>query len=127
MSAETDVRADDPRMEQNNDPEYRAKGRKALRAAIGGFFVDMYDVYLPVIDRFITFGGAAYNTGNPYARPLTSSTANTLLRDADPAVYYALEFFAQVIRTHIGTRLLAEATAAEGYIVAAVGEEPGQR
>jgi hypothetical protein len=48
MSAETDVRADDPRMEQNNDPEYRAKGRKALRAAIGGFFVDMYDVYLPV-------------------------------------------------------------------------------
>ena len=49
MSAETDVRADDPRMEQNNDPEYRAKGRKALRAAIGGFFVDMYDVYLPVI------------------------------------------------------------------------------
>ena len=40
---------DDPRLDQNNDPEYRAKGRKALRAAIGGFFVDMYDVYLPVI------------------------------------------------------------------------------
>lgn len=44
--------------------------------------------------------------------PLTSSTANSLLRDADPAVYYALEFFTQVIKTHIGPRLIAEATAA---------------
>jgi hypothetical protein len=32
-------------------------------------------LYLPIIDRFLTFGGASYNTGNPYARPLTSSTA----------------------------------------------------
>lgn len=31
------------------DPEYRAKGRKTLRAAIAGFFVDMFDVYLPVV------------------------------------------------------------------------------
>lgn len=31
------------------DPEHREKGRKALRAAVAGFFVDMYDVYLPVI------------------------------------------------------------------------------
>jgi hypothetical protein len=44
--------------------------------------------------------------------PLTASTANTLLRDADPAVYYALEFFAQVIETHIGDRIVAEASAA---------------
>ena len=29
--------------------EYRLKGRRALRAASLGFFVDMYDVYLPVI------------------------------------------------------------------------------
>lgn len=31
------------------DPEYVARGRRALRAAMFGFFVDMYDVYLPVI------------------------------------------------------------------------------
>ncbi|GAB3561600.1 MFS transporter [Spelaeicoccus albus] len=30
-------------------PEYRANGRKALGAAMWGFFVDMYDVYLPVV------------------------------------------------------------------------------
>ena len=29
--------------------EHKTKGRKALRAAIFGFFVDMYDVYLPII------------------------------------------------------------------------------
>ncbi len=29
--------------------EFRSKGRRALGAAIFGFFVDMYDVYLPVI------------------------------------------------------------------------------
>ncbi|MDT0196676.1 MFS transporter [Arthrobacter sp. AB6] len=33
----------------SEDPEYRAKGRKTLRAAIFAFFVDMFDVYLPVI------------------------------------------------------------------------------
>lgn len=33
-------------------------------------------LYLSVIDRFITFGGASYNTGNPYARPLTASTSS---------------------------------------------------
>lgn len=55
--------------------------------------------------------------------PLTSSTANSLLRDADPAVYYALEFFAQVIATHVGPRLLAEATLAGATdITAAVAE-----
>ncbi|NIK61518.1 MFS transporter [Kribbella shirazensis] len=31
------------------DAEHRRKGRRALRAAMFGFFVDMYDVYLPVI------------------------------------------------------------------------------
>lgn len=55
--------------------------------------------------------------------PLTASTANSLLRDADPAVYYALEFFAQVITTHIGPRLLAEvAIAGASDITAAVAE-----
>lgn len=28
---------------------HRQKGKKTLRAAIFGFFVDMFDVYLPVI------------------------------------------------------------------------------
>jgi len=32
-----------------DDVEYRKRGRKALFGAIFGFFVDMYDVYLPVI------------------------------------------------------------------------------
>lgn len=55
--------------------------------------------------------------------PLTPSTANSLLRDADPAVYYALEFFAQVITTHLGPRLLAEATVAGASdITSAVAE-----
>jgi hypothetical protein len=61
------------------------------------------------------YGGATF--------PLTSSTTRSLLRDADPAVYYALEFYAQVITTHLGTRLLAEATAAGATkITAAVAE-----
>lgn len=33
-------------------------------------------LYLPVIDRVLTFGGAAYNTGNPYQRPLSASTSS---------------------------------------------------
>src|SRR5688500_18615638 len=55
--------------------------------------------------------------------PLPASIAESLLRDADPAVYYALEYFAQVIATHIGARLIAEATAAGATdITAAVRE-----
>lgn len=62
-----------------------------------------------------SYGGVSF--------PLTASTANSLLRDADPAVYYALEFFAQVITTHIGARVIAEATAAGATdITAAVRE-----
>lgn len=41
--------------------------------------------------------------------PLDDTSANTALRDADPALYYALEFFASVITTHIEARLLVEA------------------
>lgn len=41
--------------------------------------------------------------------PLTSATTNSLLRDADPAVYYALDLFATVIREYVGDRLLAQA------------------
>ncbi|MGV9866722.1 MFS transporter [Rhodococcus koreensis] len=31
------------------DEEHRVKSGKTLRAAMGGFFVDMYDVYLPIV------------------------------------------------------------------------------
>lgn len=53
--------------------------------------------------------------------PLPVSTTNGLLRDADPALYYALEFFASAINAHLTTRLAAEASAI-GYssITAAV-------
>lgn len=41
--------------------------------------------------------------------PLTASTTNSLLRDADPALFYALDFFASVLRTHLEARMIAEA------------------
>lgn len=41
--------------------------------------------------------------------PITASTTNTLLRDADPALYYATNFIAGVLAIHIGPRLVAEA------------------
>lgn len=44
--------------------------------------------------------------------PLTASTSNSLLRDSDPALYYMLDFFAEMIRTHLGSRLAAQATVA---------------
>lgn len=46
--------------------------------------------------------------------PLTSSTANTLLQDADPAIYYALDLFSTVIKEYIGERLLAQSVI-EGF------------
>lgn len=45
-------------------------------------------------------GGATY--------PLTTDVSNTLLRDADPAIFYALEYFEQLIKTHIEPRLIAQ-------------------
>ncbi len=44
----------------------------------------------------------------PY--PLTASTSNSLLKDADPALYYAMDFFANVLTTYLAPRLLAEAS-----------------
>jgi hypothetical protein len=41
---------------------------------------------------------------------LTASTTQSLLRDADPFVFYALEFFARVLNVHIGDRLEEEAS-----------------
>ncbi len=53
---------------QPADLDHDAKGRRALRAAMFGFFVDMYDVYLPVvvltpaIGYFTTSGASAVAT-----------------------------------------------------------------
>lgn len=41
--------------------------------------------------------------------PLTASTANTLLKDADPGLYYALLLFESVLNTYVGPRLRAQA------------------
>lgn len=41
--------------------------------------------------------------------PLTSSTSESLLKDADPAIYYALDLFETVINEYVGARLLAQA------------------
>ncbi|WP_240274278.1 MFS transporter [Mycobacterium ulcerans] len=48
-SATHEPQHDEPPLNRHCDAAYRANGRKTLRAAIIGFFFDMYDVYLPVI------------------------------------------------------------------------------
>ncbi len=55
--------------------------------------------------------------------PLTTAGSNSLLRDADPFVFYALEYFASVLNTHLNTRFVAEAvTAGMTRITATVAE-----
>jgi hypothetical protein len=44
--------------------------------------------------------------------PLSTSSANSLLQDADPVLFYALDFWAYVINTYEGPRLLQALTAA---------------
>jgi hypothetical protein len=44
--------------------------------------------------------------------PLTSSTANSLLQDADPGIYQILAFYQAVLSIHLGARWDAEVTAA---------------
>ena len=56
------------------------------------------------------YGGATY--------PLPSSTANQLLLDADPSLYYVLDYFQSVLNTHMSARLLAEC--AKSPVIAAV-------
>jgi len=48
-------------------------------------------------------GGASY--------PLEGEQTNTLLQDSDPSLFYALEFFSAMLETHLGARLVAEASA----------------
>jgi hypothetical protein len=44
--------------------------------------------------------------------PLATSTGHSALFDVDPSLYYTLEYFKSVLQTHLGARLVAEATAA---------------
>jgi hypothetical protein len=46
--------------------------------------------------------------------PLTASTANSALKDADPALFYALDFWSTVLTSHLLARWTAECTAAGG-------------
>lgn len=63
---------------------------------------------------FATFqhGGALY--------PLPAALTNSLLEDADPAIYNVLAYFKSVLTTYMGERLIAEATACGAPITAAV-------
>lgn len=40
--------------------------------------------------------------------PISSATTSPLLKDADPALYYAIDFFGSMITTLVGARLVAE-------------------
>lgn len=55
--------------------------------------------------------------------PLDPASTNSFLRDADPAVFYALEFYASVLETHLSARLLAEAAAASASHITSVVAE----
>lgn len=54
--------------------------------------------------------------------PLATGTGNTLLKDADPALFYLLEFYAAVLATHVEDKLLEYATACDAPITEAVAE-----
>ncbi|MGY1749311.1 MFS transporter [Modestobacter sp. SYSU DS0511] len=67
--------------------EFGPKGRRALGAAMFGFFVDMYDVYLPVIAL------------SPAIVYFTSSGSSTV----DMAIFTALIFVASIIGRPLGS------------------------
>jgi len=52
-----------------------------------------------------------FNVGN-VVFPLTSTSGNSLLQDADPLLYYALSYWSTMIGTYDGARLVAAFTAA---------------
>lgn len=68
-------------------PEYRAKGRRALGGAMFGFFVDMYDIYLPVIAL----------------APAMAYFAATDTSSIDMAIFTALIFVASIIGRPLGS------------------------
>lgn len=58
------------------------------------------------------FGGVDY--------PLTAATTNSLLKDADPALYWSIEFAKSVLNTYLSARIVAESLLCEAPITAAV-------
>lgn len=67
-------------------------------------------------DGYFTVGGVS--------SPLEASTANSLLKDADPVLYHLLDYYQGVISLHMGARWNAEVTLAgrEDLIDLAVAE-----
>lgn len=49
--------------------------------------------------------------------PLVESLDNSFLRDADPTVYYALEFFECVLNKHLLPRLVMESRKSDGAVI----------
>jgi hypothetical protein len=68
---------------------------------------------------------------NPYSgfeiggvvEPLSIVSSNSLLQDSDPALFYMLDFFAYVINTYPGPRLLQAASAANLPVASAVAQK----
>lgn len=74
-----------------------------------------------------SFGVAGFSKGNFLAQPaqpvswfyggvqfpLATSSGNTLLQDADPALFYALDFYAFVLDKYLGPRFATEAANAD--------------
>lgn len=52
---------------------------------------------------------SGFQVGN-FVGPVTASTVNPLLRDADPAIYYTLDYLQTMIQTYLGARFDAEMT-----------------
>jgi hypothetical protein len=52
--------------------------------------------------------------------PLSTSSGNSLLQDADPVIFHALAFYSAILTLHMGSRLLAEAAACSAPITQAV-------
>lgn len=66
---------------------------------------------------------SSFEYGRTYFPLAASASGSTLLQDADPAIFYLLEFYASVLNTHMGERFLAEAASASaGRITSAVAE-----
>jgi hypothetical protein len=70
------------------------------------------DVYEASARSRFAFGGVEF--------PLSTRTGNTLLRDADPALYWVGQFLRTVLETHFGDRLRDEATTAGVQLPGAV-------
>lgn len=58
-----------------------------------------------VTDGYLEDGYFGYSS---IVSPITSSLANSSLKDLDPALYYAIDYFTNIIKKHAGSRWDAE-------------------